>query len=179
MRKLSARWRDACSLRTTNATERPLRSSVWRCLSAIRRSFCVVSWPSTKHWFTGTDQSPRNSRNSGLHPANLLWRRRRLFWDSQGVICRRAKRSQGCTMPNYWADSPPNCRKYGPIWRRKMCSSIMTTHRLTLPPSPRPNWSNWATDCYPIHHILQIWPRVTFFVSKLEKVTPWTGNCVE
>jgi len=67
------------------------------------------------------------------------------------------------------ADSPPNCRKYGPIWRRKKCSSIMTTHRFTLPPSPRPNWSNWATNCYPIHHNLQIWPRVTSFCFQTGK----------
>jgi len=25
------------------------------------------------------------------------------------------------------------------------------------------NWSNWATNCYPIHHHFQIWPRVTSF----------------
>jgi len=47
-----------------------------------------------------------------------------VFWDSQGVIyidyLEKAKRSQGCTMPNYWADSPPNCRKAGPIWRKKV-----------------------------------------------------------
>ena len=33
-----------CSLRTTSATTRPLQNSVWCCLGAIRRSFCVVSW---------------------------------------------------------------------------------------------------------------------------------------
>jgi len=67
-----------------------------------------------------------NSRNSGLHPANLLQRRRRLshrperWWPpffgsnkvwSTSTTWRRAKRSQGGTMPNYWADSPPNRRK--------------------------------------------------------------------
>jgi len=55
----------------------------------------------------------------------------------------------------------------------------MTTHRLTLPPSPRPNWANSATNCNPIHHILQIWPVWLLFVSKLEKVTRWTEICVE
>ena len=87
-----------CSLRTTSATVRLLQSTVWRYLSAIRRIFCVVSCPSTKHGSTGIHQRPRNNRNSGLHPANVLrrWRRlsyqigrkgyRTVFWDSQGVI---------------------------------------------------------------------------------------------
>ena len=42
-------------------------------------------------------------------------------------------------------------------------TSTMTTHRLTPPPSPRPNWSNQATNYCPIHRILQIWPRATSF----------------
>jgi len=96
-----------------------------------------------------------------------------VFWYSQGVIyidyLEKGKTVTG--MPNYFAHSPPNCRKYGPIWRRKKSSSIMTTHRLSLPPSPRPNWSNWATNCYPIHHIPQIWPRVTSFCSFFAKTS--------
>ena len=35
----------------------------------------------------------------------------------------------------------------------------MTTHRLTSPPSPRPNWTN----CCLIHRILQIWSVTTSF----------------
>jgi len=50
---------------------------------------------------------------------------------------------------------------------------------ITLPPSARPNWSNWATNCYPIDHILQIWPRATSFCFQLEKVTRWTEICVD
>jgi Transposase. len=98
-----------CSLRTTSTTVRPLQSSVWCCLSTIRRSFYVVSWL--------VPQRPRNSRNSGLHPANVLRRRQRLmatvFWDSQGVIYINylEKSKTVKTMPNYWADSTPNCRK--------------------------------------------------------------------
>jgi len=183
-----------CSLRTTNATVRPLQSSVWHCLSAIRRSFCVVSWPSTKHGSTGTHQRPRNRPNSGLQPANLLRRRRRLshrperWWPpffgihkvwSTSTTWRRAKRSQGCTMPNYWADSPLNSRKYDTIWWRKKCSSIMTTHRLTLPPSPRPNWNRIglriATPCTIFFRFV---PVRLLFVSKLEKVSRWTEKWV-
>ena len=67
-------------------------------------------------------------------------------------------------MPNYWAVSTLNCRKYGPIWQRKKCSSTMTMHQLTPLPLPWPN-------CSPIYHILQIWHRATLFVSKPEKVT--------
>jgi len=44
----------------------------------MRRNLCVASWPSTKHGSTGAHQRPINSRNSGLHPANLLRRGRRL-----------------------------------------------------------------------------------------------------
>ncbi|GFY26792.1 hypothetical protein TNCV_4375381 [Trichonephila clavipes] len=51
-----------------------------RFLSAIRNSFCVVASPSTKHGYTATHQRPRNSRNSGVYPVNLLRRRRRLSY---------------------------------------------------------------------------------------------------
>lgn len=59
-----------------SATVRPLYSSIWRCLSTIQRSFCVVSWPSTKQW------SVIYTRDQGTFDAaelevNLLQRRRR------------------------------------------------------------------------------------------------------
>jgi len=96
---------------------------------------------------------------------------------STSTTCRRAKRSQGFTMPNYCADSPPNCRTYGRIWRTKKCSSIMTTHRLTLPLLPRPNWSNWATNWATIFS--RFGPVWLLFVSKLEKFTRWTEIWLE
>ena len=81
------------------------------------------------------------------------------------------------------------CRTIRPIRRRiaeklpdlakKTCSSTMTTHRLTPLPSSRPNWLNCTTNCCPIYRILQIWPRVTFFFSKLEIVTRWAEIWIE
>ena len=43
MRKLSVRGCRVFWLRTTSAIVRPFQSSVWRCFSVIRRSFCVLS----------------------------------------------------------------------------------------------------------------------------------------
>lgn len=48
----------------TPANEWPFHSSVWCCLSPIRRSFRDVSWTSMKHGFTGTYQLSRDSRKS-------------------------------------------------------------------------------------------------------------------
>lgn len=42
----------------------PLHSSVWCCLSAIRQSLCMISWPLTKYESTGIQQRPKNGRNS-------------------------------------------------------------------------------------------------------------------
>jgi len=94
-----------------------------------------------------------------------------VFLDSQGVIyieyLEKGKTVTGLYYTELLDGFAPNCRKYGPIWRRKKCSSIMATW---------PNWSSWATNCYPIHHVLQIWPVWLLFV---EKVTRWTEICVE
>jgi len=107
----------------------------------------------SKQWTSPGEPAPKKAKtvpSVGKVMATVFFGIHKVW--STSTTCSRATRSQGCTMPSYWADSPLNCRTYGPIWRRKKCSSIMTTHRLTLPPSPRPNW---ATNCYPIHHILQ------------------------
>ena len=56
-----------------------LRSTVWTCLSAIRKSFYGVSWRLPKHGSIITRQKWKNSQNSGLHPANVLQRRRKRF----------------------------------------------------------------------------------------------------
>lgn len=45
-----------CLLHKTRTTVRTLQMTVWRCLSAIRRSFCVVSWSQTKHGSIARDQ---------------------------------------------------------------------------------------------------------------------------
>lgn len=52
------------SLQTTVATVRLHPSSVWLCLSSIRRSFYFVS---TKHELINSHHRPINSQNSGLH----------------------------------------------------------------------------------------------------------------
>jgi len=51
----------------------------------------------------------------------------------------------------------------------------MTTHRLTLPPSPRPNWSNWPHPPYSP----DLAPCDFLFFPNLKKVTSWTEICVE
>jgi len=63
----------------------------------------------------------------------------------------------------YWADSPPNCRKYGPNGFAPNCRKYGPIY---IPPSPRRNWSNWATNCYLIHHVLQIWLLFIFNLKK-------------
>jgi len=172
--------------KAVGAMGRQLQNSVWHCLSTIRRSFCVVSWPSTKHGSTGTHQRPRNSRNSGLYLANVLRKRRILsyrlerWWPSFSGIhkvwststtWRRAKQSQGSTMPNYWADLTLNCRKNYHIWRRKKSSSTMTTHQLT----PRRHHGHigrirlWTAA--PSTLFIRFGPVQLIFISKLEKVT--------
>jgi len=35
------------------------------------------------------------------------------------------------------------------------------------------NWVNWASNCFLIHHILQIWPLPTFSCFHLKK---WLGG---
>jgi len=84
------------------------------------------------HWYTPETKEQSKQWNSPGEPAPKKVKAVAsagkvmaiVFWDSQGVIyidyLEKGKRSQGCAMPNYWADSPPDCRKYGPIWRKKV-----------------------------------------------------------
>ena len=51
-------------------------------------------------------------------------------------------------------------RKRSARWLPRLLISD-NKHQLTPPPSPRPNWTNWASNCFPIHRILQIWPPAT------------------
>jgi len=75
------------------------------------------------------------------------------FCDSQGVIYIDYLENGKTVTGLYYAEL---LVRFTTELQKIKGSSIMTTHRLKLPPSPRPNWSNWATNCYPIHHILQI-----------------------
>ena len=123
-----ARWVPRLLIPTTSSTVRPLQNSVWRCLSATRRSFCVVSRPST-----GTHHRPRNNRNCGLHLANVLRRRRRLsYWPESlrpqfsgihKVWSASTTWSRG-SMPNYWSNLTPNC------WKKTRFSE----EKIALPP---------------------------------------------
>jgi len=79
MRKLSARWVPHL-LSPDNKRNRETTSE--QCLTLFKRNpreflrrFVIVD----ETWIhMGTHQRPRNSLNSGLHPANLLRKRRRL-----------------------------------------------------------------------------------------------------
>lgn len=111
---------------------RSVDTSGWRCLSRIWRSFWVVSWSSTKHGSPGTHQRPGYIRNSALY----LWiscedredcpivqkgyghRKFLEFIKYTSTTCRTAKWSRVYTMPNYWSDSTPNCRKTFSNWQR-------------------------------------------------------------
>ena len=108
----------------------------------------------SKQWTSSGEHAPKKAKTV-LSAGKVM---ATIFWDSQGLnyidyLEKAPKRSQGSTMPNNWSDSMPNCRKNDPIWRRKKYSST-TTHQLTPPPSPRPNWSNCTMNCCPIHRIL-------------------------
>lgn len=71
-------------------------------LTAIRRRFCVASWPLTKLGSTGIHQKPRNNWNIGFHPENPL--RRRLRFAS--TTWRRAEGLQGSVPITQFALSP-------------------------------------------------------------------------
>jgi len=66
-------------------------------------------------------------------------------------------------MPNYWADSPPNCRKNGPLLAKKKVlfhHDIATAHTSAL---AKAKLVELGYELLRIHHILQIWPRVTSY----------------
>ena len=111
-RKLSARW--VPRLRNRETTE-PCLTLYKRNPKEFLRRFVTVdeTWI---HWYTPETKeqlkrAPKKAKiilSTGKVIATV-------FWDSQRVTTpttwRRAKRSQDSTVPNYWADSTPNCRK--------------------------------------------------------------------
>jgi len=158
----------------------------------LRRSFYVVSWRNMDPLVHTRDQGTVEtvdftgwtcSEEGEDCPIGRKGDGRRFFLDSQRVIyidyLEKGKTVTGLYYAELLGRFAAELQKIRPHLAKKKCSSIMTTHRLTLPPSPRPNWSNWATNCYPIHHILQIWPRVTSFCFQTWKVTRWTEICVK
>ena len=128
MRKLSAR-RVPCLLRPDNKRNRKTTSK--QCLTLFKRNpkeflrrFVTVdeTWmhwytPETKEqlkqWTSPGERAPKKAKTL-LSAGKIM---ATVFWDSHRRCesWRRAKRSQGSTMPNYWADSTPNCRENGPI----------------------------------------------------------------
>jgi len=131
---------------------------------------------------------PRNSQNSGLHAANLLRRRRRLsqcperWWPpflgihkvwSTSTTWRRAKRSQGCTMPNYWADSPPNYRKHGPFGEEKSDFPSWQRNGSHFRPRQGQIGRIGLRTATPSTIFSRFGPVWLLIVSKLEKVTRW------
>lgn len=131
MKKLSVRLLSRFLTRTRRTTVRKVQSSVWCCISAIRRRcFCSFLWHSTRYVSTCTDQRPRNSRNSRFHPAFVLQRSGRLsnrlekWWQPFSAISKVSstlatwiwvKPTHGCTMPNYWAELTSSRRKTVPF----------------------------------------------------------------
>lgn len=89
--------------------------------STIRRSFCIVTWPSMRHRFIGTQQRPNNNRNNKFFPVNV---QKAKIVPSAGKVW---------SMLTMWR------REKLPIWRfwrRKQCSSTTTTQLLPITQSP-------------------------------------------
>jgi len=76
MKRLCARWVPRLLTSDQRARERKFRSSVWRSLIAIRRTFCVDSWLLMKHESTTT----LLSQSSGQWLVKVRRRRRRPFY---------------------------------------------------------------------------------------------------
>ena len=134
MRKLSARWVPRL---LTPDNKRTRETTSEQCLTLFKRNpkeflrrFVTVdeTWI---HWYI--PETKEQSKQCIL-PGECVPKKAKtvpsagkvmatVFWDSQGVIyidyLRKAKRSQGFTMPNYWADSISNCRKKRPHLAKK------------------------------------------------------------
>jgi len=106
----------------------------------------------SKQWTSPSEPAPKKAKtvpSAGKVMATVLW-------DSQGVIyidyLEKGKTVTGLYNAELLVRFAAELQKIRPHLAN-------ATHRRTLPPSPRPK----ATNCYPIHHIVQIWPRVTSF----------------
>ena len=64
----------------------------------------------SKQW-TSLGERPSKKAKTVLSAIKVM---ATIFWDSQGVIYIDYL-EKGSTIPNYWPDSTPNCRKYDPI----------------------------------------------------------------
>jgi len=110
MRKLSGRW----VLRLLTADNKRNRETTSEQCLTLFASASFRDTPETKEqskqWTSHGEPAPKKAKavpSAGKVMATV-------FWDSQGVIyidyLEKGKTVTG-------SDSPPKCRKYGPIWR--------------------------------------------------------------
>ena len=187
MRKLSARWVPRL-LTPDNKRNRETTSE--QCLTLFKRNpkeflrrFVTVdgTWihwytPETKEqskqWTSPGERAPKKAKTV-LSAGKVM---ATVFWDSQGVIyidyLEKGKTVTGLYYAELLGQFDAELQKKRPHLAKK---KVLFHHdnaphtRLTPPPSPRPNWSNWATNCCPIHCILQIWPCDFFLFPNLKK----------
>jgi len=90
-----------------------------------------------------------------------------VFWDSQGVIyidyLQKGKTFTGLYYAELLGLFAAELQKRRPHLAKKKELFHHDNAPAQTSTLSKANWSNWATNCYPIHHILQIWPRVTSF----------------
>lgn len=178
MRKLSARWVPRL---LTADNKRNHETTSQHCLTLfrsnpkefLRRLVTVdetwIHWytPETKEqskqWTFPGERAPKKAKtvaSAGKVMATV-------FWDSKGVIhvdyLEKGKTITGLYYAELLQRFDGELQKKRPHFAKKKCFFTMTTRRLTHQPSSRPNCWNYATNCCPIHPILQIWPRATTF----------------
>lgn len=172
MRKCRCHKCRVCPLRIRSATVRPLQSIVLHRLSVIRRSFFVVSWPTSKNWI--------HAREQGTFETVYFIRRTRLEEDEVCPIGQKCNihRFLWVTISELHLQSGKETvtktviglyyveilGRFDAVLQKKfthltnkMCCSTMITHRLISP-----LWPNWY-ERYPIDRVLQIWLGGTSF----------------
>ena len=95
-----------------------------------------------KQWTSPGERAPKKAKNV-LSTGKIM---ATVFWDSQGVINIDYLEKGKTVTELYYAKLldrfDAELQKKRSHLTKKKCSSFMTTHRFTLPPSPWPNWSN-------------------------------------
>ena len=133
-----------CSQWNKNGIAWQLQSTVWTCLSAIRKSFCGVSSLLTKHGSTITHQKTKEQSKQWTKSGECQRRQKRFHRPERSwppvfgireasfspTIWRRERQSRDSTTLIYWTDSTLNWRKNDLILQKKKCSFTMITHQL-------------------------------------------------
>jgi Transposase. len=131
MRKLLARWVPRL---LTPDNKHNCETTSDQCLTLLKhnlkeylRRFVTIdeTWihwytPETKEqskqWTSPGERAPKKA-NTVLSAGTVM---ATIFWDSQGVIyIDYLEKGKMVTMPNYWANSTPNCRKTAPFDKEK------------------------------------------------------------